>query len=108
METDQRHSTRKALKTIGQLVPERSPPLNMRIINVARDGMAIASNVPVIEGAHCRVLFNLTVDGKTCQIAAGAKVIFCVYAGHSEFKSGLRFVELDSPATEAIVGFLSH
>ena len=108
MDSEQRHSTRKALKASGRLVPDRAPPVEMRTINVARDGMAIASREPVVEGAHYKVLFDVTVDGRAYQVAAGAKVIFCVYAGQSEFKSGLRFVELDPPSTAAIAGYLNH
>ena len=108
MDSDQRHSTRKSLKATGRLVPDRSPPLEMRTINVARDGMAITSREPITEGAHCHVQFDIPVDGTARQVAAGARVVFCVYAGQSEFKAGLRFVELDQNATAAIVGFLDH
>lgn len=108
MDSDQRHSTRKSLKATGRLVPDRSPPLEMRTINVARDGMAIASREPVVEGAHYQVHFDITVDGTRRQVAAGARVIFCVYAGQSEFKAGLRFIDLDQNATAAIAGYLSH
>ena len=108
MGSEQRHSTRKALKATGQLLLGRSPPLEMRTINVARDGMAIASREPVVEGAHYQVQFDLMVDGTAYQVAAGAKVVFCVYAGQSEFKAGLRFIDLDPPSTAAIAGFLNH
>ena len=108
MDTEQRNSNRKALKATGQLVLDQFPPVSMRTINVARDGMAIASTEPVVEGAQYRVNFEITVDGVSRTVAAGAKVVFCVYAGHSEFKSGLRFVELDPPSTAAIAGFLGH
>lgn len=89
-------------------MPDRSPPLEVRTINVARDGMAITSREPITEGVHCQVQFDIPVDGTARQVAAGARVIFCVYAGQSEFKAGLRFVELDQNATAAIVGFLNH
>lgn len=108
MDSDQRHSTRKALKANGKLLPDQAPPLEMRTINVARDGMAIASREPVVEGALYKVHFDVVVDGRAYKIAAGAKVIFCVYAGQSEFKSGLRFVDLDPPSTAAIAGYLNH
>ena len=108
MNSEQRHSTRKALKANGRLLLDASPPLEMRTINVASDGMAIASREPVVEGAHYRVQFDVTVDGTAYQIAAGAKVVFCVYAGQSEFKAGLRFVELDQRSTAAIDVFLGH
>jgi len=108
MDTEQRHSTRKALKSDGRLLLGCSPPQPMRTINVARDGMAITSSEPVVEGAHYRVCFNVVVDGAAFRIDAGAKVIFCVYAGQSEFKAGLRFIDLDPPCTAAIAGFLSH
>ena len=108
MDSEQRHSTRKALKAHGKLLLDSSPPLEMRTINVASDGMAIASREPVVEGAHYRVHFDVTVDGTAHQVAAGAKVIFCVYAGQSEFKAGLRFVELDQRSTAAIADFLGH
>ena len=106
--SEQRHSLRKALKATGRLMLDRSPPLEMRTINVARDGMAISSREPVVEGAHYRVHFDLMVDGTIRQVAAGARVIFCVYAGQSEFKAGLRFIDLDPPSTAAIAGFLNH
>ena len=110
METnsEQRHSLRKALKATGHLMLDRAPALEMRTINVARDGMAISSREPVVEGAHYRVHFDLVVDGTVRRVAAGARVIFCVYAGQSEFKAGLRFIDLDPPSTAAIAGFLSH
>ena len=108
MDPEQRNSSRKALKATGQLILEHSPPVSMRTINVARDGMAIASAEPVIEGAQYRVNFDIPVDGVVRSVAAGAKVVFCVYAGHSEFKSGLRFIDLDPPSTAAIAGYLSH
>ncbi len=108
MESDQRHSSRKSLKSVGKLVLDRLPPLEMRTINVARDGMAISSREPIVEGAHYRVLFDVPVDGTAYQVAAGARVIFCVYAGQSEFKAGLRFIDLDPPSSAAIAGFLSH
>ncbi|MBC7513709.1 MAG: PilZ domain-containing protein [Herminiimonas sp.] len=108
MDSEQRHSTRKALKANGRLLLDASPPLEMRTINVASDGMAIAAREPVVEGAHYRVHFDVTVDGTAYQVAAGAKVVFCVYAGQSEFKAGLRFVELDQRSTAAIAGFLGH
>ena len=108
MDSDQRHSHRKALKAAGKLVLAPAPALEMRTINVARDGMAITSREPVVEGAHYRVLFDIPLDGTAFKVAAGARVIFCVYAGQSEFKSGLRFIDLDPPATAAIAGFLSH
>ncbi len=108
MDSDQRHSTRKSLKATGRLLPERAPPLEMRTINVARDGMAIASKEPVIEGAHCQVQFAIPVDGTARQVDAGARVVFCVYAGQSEFKAGLRFIDLDPNATAVIAGYLNH
>lgn len=108
MNSDQRHSTRKALKANGRLMLDASPPLEMRTINVASDGMAIASREPVVEGAHYQVLFEVPVDGTACPVAAGAKVVFCVYAGQSEFKAGLRFVELDSRSTAAIADYLGY
>ena len=108
MNPEQRHSTRKTLKSDGRLLLGCSPPLEMRTINVARDGMAITSREPVVEGAHYRVSFKVTVDGTQHHIDAGAKVIFCVYAGQSEFKAGLRFIDLDPPCSAAIAGFLSH
>lgn len=108
MDSDQRHSNRKALKASGKLVPDRAEPVDMRTINVARDGMAITAREPVVEGAHYRVLFDIPVDGEPYKVAAGARVIFCVYAGQSEFKAGLRFIDLDPPSTAAIAGFLSH
>lgn len=108
MDSEQRHSTRKALRAKGKLMLDSLPPLEMRTINVASDGMAIASREPVVEGAHYRVHFDVTVGGTAHQVAAGAKVIFCVYAGQSEFKAGLRFVELDQRSTAAIADFLGH
>ena len=108
MDSDQRHSDRKALKAAGMLLLEPAPALEMRTINVARDGMAISSRQPVVEGAHYRVQFDIPLDGAAFKVAAGARVIFCVYAGQSEFKSGLRFIDLDPPSTAAIAGFLSH
>jgi hypothetical protein len=106
MSTEQRNSVRKALKATGQLVLDRAPPLEMQTINVARDGMAITSQEPVLEGAHYQVLFDVTVGGVAYAVTAGAKVVFCVYAGQSEFKSGLRFIELDANSTAAIAGYL--
>lgn len=108
MDSEQRHSSRKALKAVGKLVPDRSPPMEMRTINVARDGMAIASREPVEEGALYRVHFDVPIDGTAYKVAAGARVIFCVYAGQSEFKAGLRFVDLDPPSTAVIAGYLNH
>lgn len=108
MDSEQRRSSRKALKANGLLLLDQDSPLEMRTINVARDGMAIASREPVVEGAHYRVHFDVPVDGASRQVAAGAKVIFCVYAGQSEFKSGLRFIDLDPPSTAAIAGFLDY
>jgi hypothetical protein len=108
MDSDQRHSTRKSLKASGTLITGRAPALEMRTINVARDGMAISSREPVIEGAQYRVHFDLPVDGAPVGVDAGARVIFCVYAGQSEFKAGLRFIDLDPPSTAAIAGFLGH
>lgn len=108
MNSEQRHSLRKALKSTGRLVLDCAPPLEMRTINVARDGMAISSREPVIEGAHYRVDFDIMVDGTACHVMAGARVIFCVYAGQSEFKAGLRFIDLDPLSTAAIAGFLNY
>lgn len=108
MTSEQRHSTRKALKANGRLLLDALPPLEVRTINVASDGMAIASREPVVEGAHYRVHFDVTVDGTAYQVAAGAKVVFCVYAGQSEFKAGLRFIDLDPRSTAAIAGYLNH
>lgn len=108
MDAEQRNSNRKALKTTGQLRLDMLPPVMMHTINVARDGMAITSEEPVVEGAHYRVHFDIPVNGVTCPVAAAAQVVFCVYAGHSEFKSGLHFTDLDSPSAAAIVCFLGH
>lgn len=106
MSSEQRHSTRKALRAIGQLRPDRSAPMEMQTINVARDGMAISASKPVVEGEHYRVNFDIPLNGRAFQVEAGARVIFCVYAGHSEFKAGLRFIDLDPPSTAAIAGYI--
>lgn len=108
MNSEQRTSERKALKATGHLTLDRSPPLEMRTINLARDGMAISAPERVIEGAHCLVDFDLILNGQAHQISVGARVIFCVYAGQSQFKAGLRFVDLDSPSSAAITNYLSH
>jgi hypothetical protein len=108
MNPEQRTSGRKALKSTGHLTLDRSPPLAMRTINLARDGMAISAPERVIEGAHCLVDFDLVLDGEPHQISVGARVIFCVYAGQSQFKAGLRFVDLDLSSSAAITSYLSH
>jgi hypothetical protein len=107
MDQDKRQSLRKALTSSGKLTRDGKRPAQIETINVAQEGIAISAHEKIVEGALYKIGFTLPLDGASHDLVVRANAVFCVYAGQSIYKAGLKFVEVDADAAELISKFLS-
>lgn len=105
MQNDQRTSARKILKVKAKLMIDGVPPVAVRTVDIASNGMSVAVEEPCRTGLMCTIAFDLLLDGKPTPINARSKIAYCILSG-GQFKVGLTFQNLDMGASSAISKFL--
>lgn len=105
MESDNRQSTRKVLKTKAQLSIEESRPVEVRTIDISVDGLGLLLPGPVTPGQPGKIVVNMYFDGKAHIVSAVGKITYCVFSG-GEFRAGFKFVRLEPAAPGAISAYL--
>lgn len=106
MYNEQRASNRKVLKVKALLTMEGGETVMARTIDVGGDGLGLASDKAVPQGAIGMVRFELFHGGKVQSIAIKAKVQYCILS-NGEYKVGFRFVNLELSAMAAISRYLN-
>ena len=98
---DLRLSPRKALRAHGTFVLD-GHVLPFDAIDLGIDGVRIGLSRQLNPGQCCRIDLPLFVNGRRLDVAAMAKVTYCV-CGRDGFKAGMQFVEMINKASSAAI-----
>ncbi|MES2355877.1 MAG: PilZ domain-containing protein [Pseudomonadota bacterium] len=96
---DRRSCVRRPLSTQGLLVTEGLPPIKMQTVDVSMGGLGATTSTQLAVGQLCMVTFDLQLRGKPRGVAAVAEVVYSLPVWQDNFKTGLRFIEIDASGT---------
>lgn len=105
MQTEQRQSARKVVKTRAMVAAEGAAPVMGRTCDVNAGGISINLPGPLATGQLVQLRFDLLVEGQSVPVNTRARVQYCILSG-GDFKVGLQFQNLDMGATTALSRFL--
>jgi hypothetical protein len=105
VQTDQRQSPRKILKTRIMLVVEGSAPVLGKTTDLSANGVSVNLPQPVAAGQSAQLRFDLLVEGTVVPIHSKARTQYCILS-NGEFKIGLQFLNLELGAMTALSRFL--
>jgi c-di-GMP-binding flagellar brake protein YcgR len=106
MTEEQRTSVRKPLGAIATLITKEGTQFDTRTIDLSAGGACVLSDEPMTPGQQCVIVFEVSVDDTRC-IAGRAEVVYCVPFLTGQFRSGLKFTELQTGTRDVINKFLA-
>jgi len=105
VEPERRTAVRKSLATQGLLVTEGLPPIKMQTVDVSIGGLGVTMSERLSVGQLCMVTFDLLLQGKPRGVAAVAEVVYSLPVWQDNFKTGLRFIEIDASGAAMIAEY---
>jgi|GEM_PF-2266265 len=102
VQPDRRRSARKALNTNGLLASQGHEPVEVKTVDLSLGGVAVAMPYRMALNQACIVTFDMPIQDKIRRVAAVAEVAYSVRNTKQDFKTGLRFVELDAAGAAAV------
>jgi hypothetical protein len=102
---EQRQAVRKVLKVKAVLEIDDAPAVTVRTVDVAQNGMCVATAAPVRMASTGKLVFVIYHDGQGSTIHARVKSTYCVFS-NGEFKIGFQFTNLGLSDVSALAKYL--
>jgi methyl-accepting chemotaxis protein len=90
---EKRAAPRIPLHVTAQLVIEGSSPVNVKTVDVSKNGICVLANLTIENGQRCHLAFSVPIGTGSKEVKVTAKAVYCIKSGRDGFMIGMQFVE---------------
>lgn len=105
MDSERRYGERKALKTYAIVTQKGSTSTEIETIDISIGGLCLRSHQQLIVGQSYSIAFEVQLNGNPRRISTTAEIAYSILTGDF-YKTGLRFLDMDSATLNILEEFL--